>query len=162
MPCSPGSIILKSLNYRQYSTKQKLVPIRNKSRQSNVICADFNHGHVWWNTATFKNKIVLKKYHFFSISVRSTRIQSCNPFQLVCGLLVTQTNFFSPEEYLQYHALTEIQCLLKIIQDKKSQIINGNYWVVTFFSEMFYYVARINRLFNVGFYNLIGGVSKTL
>ena len=51
--CSPGSIILKSLNYRQNSTKQKLSQIQNKQCQCNVICTDFDHAPAWWNTATF-------------------------------------------------------------------------------------------------------------
>ena len=50
---SPRSISLESLNYRQYSTNQKLAQIQNKRRLSNVICADFNYAPAWWSTATF-------------------------------------------------------------------------------------------------------------
>ena len=89
---------------------------QNKRWQSNAICADFNHELVWWSTATFKHKTVLKKYNFFSFSVCLTRFQSCNQLHLYVMLIVSHTKIFlSPEGYLQYHLLTEIQCLLKNI-----------------------------------------------
>ena len=60
MYCSPGSIIIKPLNYRQYLTKQKLAQIQNKGRQNNIICAVFNRAPPWWSTATFwKTKVSL-------------------------------------------------------------------------------------------------------
>ena len=37
MPGSPGSIILKSLNYRQYSAKENLLKFRNVKETSSVM-----------------------------------------------------------------------------------------------------------------------------
>ena len=68
MPCLLGSIILKSLKYRQYSTKQKLAQIRNICGQRNVICDQFHNGMVWWSTATFfKSLGTASLFSFFSL-----------------------------------------------------------------------------------------------
>ena len=45
--------MLKSFNYRQYSTKHKSAQIQSKRRQNNVTCVDFNQAFAWWSTATF-------------------------------------------------------------------------------------------------------------
>ena len=92
---SPKSISLKSLNYIQYSTNQKLAQIQNKRRQSNIICADFNYARAWWSTATFsRTKTVLWKYSF-DFSVRLTRFQSCNSFKPLCWVTSVPHHNFS-------------------------------------------------------------------
>ena len=151
--CTGRSISLKSLNYREYSINQKLAQIRtNNVKATSFVLTSIMHllGGVLLRFEKrkpfFQNIILLVWF-----SVHLTRFKSCDPFKPLCWVTsVPQQNFSFFRKRSSISSFDRDSVFVKTSRITNREYLGlGNYWVVTFFNEMFYYFATMDGLFNV-------------